>query len=71
MDAKEIGNRLKKLRGIKPRRLVAHETGISYSGLSNYETGLRVPTDDHKIVLAKYYGVSIEELFFADNNHLK
>lgn len=71
MNAKETGRRLTALRGKRTRRRVADETGISYSGLSNYETGLRIPTDEHKVILAKYYGVSVEELFFADENHEK
>lgn len=69
MNAKEIGRRLKKLRGLKSRREVSEETGISYSGLSNYETGLRIPTDAHKLMLARYYKVSVESLFYADDNH--
>lgn len=69
MDAKEIGRRLIDLRGKKSRRKVSEETGISYSGLANYETGFRIPTDTHKIILARYYGVSVEDLFFADKNH--
>lgn len=71
MDAKVIGRRLTELRGNKSRRKVSEETGISYSGLANYETGLRIPTDAHKIILAKYYGISVEDLFFADDNHSK
>lgn len=69
MNAKEIGRRLTELRGNKTRREVADETGISYSALSNFECGLRIPSDPCKITLAKYYGVSVEELFYVDNNH--
>lgn len=69
MDVKEVGKRLKELRGKKSRRTVSDETGISYSAMGNYESGYRIPKDSHKITLAKYYGVSVEDLFFADNNH--
>lgn len=69
MDARAVGIRLKKLRGKKTRRTVSDETGISYSGLGNYECGLRIPTDEHKVALAKYYGVSVQELFYEEENH--
>ena len=69
MNAKEIGERLKTLRGKRTRRTVCNETGISYSAMSNYECGLRVPTDQHKLILARYYGMSVDKLFFTDDNH--
>lgn len=69
MNAKEIGRRLTELRGEKTRREVSEESGISYSAMSNFECGLRVPSDSCKVALAKYYGVSVEELFYADCNH--
>ena len=63
---KKIGRRLVELRGIRTRRGVAQETGISYSALSNYEHGLSMPGDRHKIALAKFYEVPVGDLFFAD-----
>lgn len=43
MDAKEIGRRLKILRGRTPGREVCKAVGISRSTLSMYEQGQRIP----------------------------
>lgn len=67
MNPKAIGQRLRKLRGIRTRRGVATETGIGYSALSNYEAGIRIPNDEVKLVLARYYGVTVDELFYSDS----
>lgn len=64
MNKKVIGKRLKKLRGDKTIVSVAETIGITPSALVNYETGIRVPRDEIKIKLAKYYNVSVEDLFF-------
>lgn len=65
VNAKEIGRRLKELRGYKPRRVVAEELGISENTLVSYEMGERVPRDSMKIKLADYYKVPIQKLFFC------
>ena len=64
MNKKEIGQRLKKLRGEESIRDVAKKCGISRSALAMYETGQRVPRDEIKLVLAQYYNTSVEALFF-------
>lgn len=63
---KEIGNRLKKLRGQKTVDKVAKDCEISASALSMYENGYRVPRDDVKIKLAKYYGTSVGSIFYDE-----
>lgn len=65
VDGKIIGNRLRSLRGEKTIDQVANDVGISRSALNMYELGERIPRDTKKLQLAKYYGVSIEELFFS------
>lgn len=65
-DAKTIGERLVKLRGKKTKRTVQMETGLKYSRLAMYETGKRIPSDDAKAVLARYYGMTIDELFYTE-----
>lgn len=64
-DAKTIGQRLTKLRGEKPRSEVLKHVRITYSALSNYECGLRIPRDEIKVDLARYYGKTVEEIFFS------
>ena len=65
---KEIrpNHRLKALRGERRREAVAAAVGISVSALSAYENGTRVPRDNIKCALARYYGESVEKLFFAE-----
>lgn len=65
IDSKEIGERLRKLRGYKPRRVVSEETGITERAIACYEMGERLPKDNVKIQLAEYYGTSVEAIFFA------
>lgn len=67
MTATEIGNRLRALRNTRTIASVANETGLKISAISNYEQGLRVPRDDAKRILARYYGVDVGSLFFDEN----
>lgn len=65
MDTKIMAEKLRKLRGSKSRQEVADACGISVSALAMYEAGERVPRDEIKIKLAKYYNRSINYIFFA------
>lgn len=65
MNPQKIGQKLVELRGAKSREQVAVDLGISYSALVSYELGERVPRDEIKIKIAKYYGVDVGELFFS------
>ena len=67
LDMIEVGKRLRELRGGKTLQAVSDETGLGVSALTMYELGQRTPRDEAKIALADYYGVSIEDLFFAQN----
>ena len=65
MDPQKIGQKLIKLRCTKSREQVAVDLGISYSAVVSYELGERIPRDEIKIKIAKYYGVDVGELFFS------
>ena len=65
MDAKKIGEKLTRFRGDRPQDKVANAVGISVSALSMYETGNRIPRDEIKVKLARYYGSTVEEIFFT------
>ena len=65
MTADMIGMKLRDLRGEKTRKEVASATKITVSALTNYECGIRIPRDEAKVALAKYYGVSVDELFYC------
>ncbi len=64
LNKKIIAERLIKLRGEKSRELVANACGISISALAMYEQGERIPRDDIKIRLAKFYESTVESIFF-------
>lgn len=62
-----VGPRLKQLRLRREVTLMelANETGISTSTLSRLEAGLRRPTLEQLLPLARYYGVTIDSLVGA------
>ena len=60
-----IGKRLRQLRGERTVREVAKSVNISESALSMYEADQRIPRDEIKVRLAKYYKRSVETIFFA------
>ena len=64
LDAKKIGANLKSLRGNKTQREVANALGITTMAISQYENGDRIPRDEIKVKISKYYNRSIDELFF-------
>ena len=67
--AVEIGAELKALRGNKPREEVALAVGVTVSSIAMYEAGARVPRDDTKMALARYFGRSVGDLFFGEAVH--
>lgn len=69
IDPVQLGKRLRVLRGIRTRAQVERETGISQARLGNYEHGIRIPNDQAKVILSNFYGMSVQELFYADNNN--
>lgn len=70
MDAKQIGEKLIRLRGDRTQKEVAEALGISTSALSMYENGERIPRDNIKIRIASLYECPIYEIFFAQQTHL-
>lgn len=71
LNSKCIAQKLIKLRGKQSREKVAKACGISVSALAMYEQGERIPRDDIKIKLAKYYNRSVNFIFFACEEHEK
>ena len=65
------GKRLVELRGQRSQAEVAKSIGIATSTLAMYETERRIPRDAIKIALANYYGVSVQDIFFAPKCHEK
>lgn len=65
MDSEKIAKNLVALRGEKTREEVAKAVGVSLSAMAMYETGARIPRDETKKRIAKYFGVTVEEIFFT------
>lgn len=67
LDAKVIGERIKKLREEQniSRSDLCSEAAISLSALTMYETGQRVPRDEVKLRLSRCLNTSLEGLFYA------
>ena len=66
-ELQPCGKRLAALRAEKNKTQaqVAKETGLSLSAIQKYESNVRRPSDRHKVVLARYYGKSVADLFFG------
>lgn len=71
MNGKEIGARIAKIRKEykMSKRFVAQSLGISYSSVCSYEYGVRIPSDENKKKIANLFGVSVENLFYANEKH--
>lgn len=64
MNKEKMGQVLRELRGNLPVETVARSVGVSRSAMLMYERGERTPRDKVKINLAKFYGKSVEFIFF-------
>ena len=66
LDKEEIAQHLKDLRIAKGKTVaqVSNDTGIGETALRNYECGLRIPRYTAMFTLAKYYGKSVDSIFF-------
>ena len=62
-----IAEKLKDARGSRTRKDVCESVGISLNALMMYENGKRIPRDEIKVRLARLYGKSIEDLFYAQD----
>ncbi len=60
------GKRLINLRKNQSQSDVAKAVGIATSTLAMYEAEQRVPRDNIKIALAKYYGTTVQAIFFNE-----
>lgn len=66
LDSKKIGARLRALRGERSQKEVADAVGVTDMAISLYENGERIPRDEIKRAIAKFFGVSVECIFYAD-----
>ncbi len=59
-----IGQTLRALRGRRTQTQVARDLNITSSALSMYESDRRVPRDEVKMRIARYYGQTVDDIFF-------
>lgn len=73
MDATKIGQRLRKLREDRgqTKSYVAKQIDIPYRTMCAYEYGERIPCDEVKMKLAKYYNTTVGSIFFEEDDHKK
>ena len=64
LNMQVIGARLKELRGDKSREEVGMAVGVTAQAICNYECGIRTPSDDIKVKLAKFYGKTVQAIFY-------
>lgn len=64
MDKEKIVKNLIKLRGEKKQAEVAKAIGVGQSTYAMYETGKRIPSDEVKIKIARYYNTTVQNIFF-------
>lgn len=60
------GEKLKELRGNRSQAEVAKAVMVSDSAISSYENDERVPRDDVKKRLAKYYESTVQDIFYDE-----
>jgi transcriptional regulator with XRE-family HTH domain len=67
---RNYGKKLRELRGARSKREVAAAIGVSVSSYTKYERNERNPGDDIKRDIARFFGRSVQEIFFATDEHI-
>lgn len=64
-----FGLKLKELRGERSQEEMAKEIGITKSSWAMYERNERIPRDEVKVKIAKFFGKTVQEIFFGNIEH--
>lgn len=65
ISSEVIAKRLVDLRGDRTQATVATAIGTSVSAVAMYESGSRMPRDEIKVAIARYFGKTVEEIFYT------
>ena len=65
MNKATVASKLKELRGKETQQSVADKIGLKQSTYAMYESGERMPGDENKVKIAKYYHKTVQEIFFT------
>lgn len=60
----KVARKLRLLRGKRTLADVARAIGVTDQAICQYESGKRMPTDEVKLKIARYYGMTVDEIFF-------
>lgn len=60
-----FGKTLRKLRGDRTQEEIARDIGVTKSSWAMYEREERVPRDEVKIQIAKYFNIPVQDIFFS------
>lgn len=60
-----FGKTLRQLRGDRTQEEIARDIGITKSSWAMYEREERVPRDEVKIQIAKYFKLPVQDIFFS------
>lgn len=57
-------SKLRELRGDKSQQEIAKAIGVTKSAWAMYERGERIPRDEVKLQIAKYFGIPVQDIFY-------
>lgn len=63
------GKILRDLRGKRSQEEIAQAIGITKSSWAMYERDERVPRDEVKVKIARFFGKSVQDIFFSQGEH--
>ena len=71
LNKEDIGSKLRDLRQALGMSLLeaSGKVGITISALAMYERGERLPRDEVKVRLARFYNRTVGEIFFGEIEH--
>ena len=55
---------LKELRGARTQKEIADGVGVAVSTWAMYESGKRTPRDEVKVVIAKFFNTTVQDIFY-------
>lgn len=64
-----VGTILRGLRGNRSQKEISDAVGVTKSAWAMYERDERVPRDEIKVKIADYFGVPVQDIFFARYEH--
>lgn len=65
MNNMVIAKKLVELRGERTQAQIAQAIGVSTSAYGMYEIGQRMPSDEVKVRIAKFYKKTVQSIFFS------